>query len=106
MPQNHSNSSLSGYANNGGVPPRSATNDLVPHSTSISSARNAQHTQMYHNRDPLRSNEMLFAKLRKELADGRITVFTAAVDKLRTWLADERAYYPQARPVVSLVPFQ
>ncbi|GBE87910.1 hypothetical protein SCP_1201350 [Sparassis crispa] len=47
-----------------------------------------------------KNNEKLFPIFRKNLAEGGIGAYTATAEKLALWLSKDKAYYPQARPII------
>ena len=50
----------------------------------------------------IENNSRLFPPFARKLAQSDHTIYTTFSDKLALWLASERAYYPAARPEVSV----
>lgn len=49
-----------------------------------------------------KNNEKLFPLFRRNLTESNVNLYAATADKLATWASRDKAYYPYARPVVSL----
>ncbi|KAL6301388.1 hypothetical protein BKA93DRAFT_469720 [Sparassis latifolia] len=69
--------------------PRVISPPTVSSSLAIIMAKNAE-----------KNNEKLFPIFRKNLAEGGIGAYTATAEKLALWLSKDKAYYPQARPII------
>jgi hypothetical protein len=51
----------------------------------------------------MENNNRLFPPFARKLAENDPTVYANFADRLALWLSSERAYYPAARPEVSLI---
>lgn len=49
-----------------------------------------------------KNNEKLFPLFRRNLTESNVNLYAATADKLATWASRDKAYYPFARPVVSV----
>lgn len=49
-----------------------------------------------------KNNEKLFPLFRRNLTENNVNLYAATADKLASWASRDRAYYPYARPMVSL----
>jgi hypothetical protein len=47
-------------------------------------------------------NQKVFAKYSKDFTSNDVDLYTQSAMKMAKWLSSERAYYREARPVVSL----
>jgi hypothetical protein len=65
---------------------------------------NIRSTYMSSLSNAVENNNRLFPPFARKLAENDTTVYATFAHRLAVWLGSERAYYPAARPEVSLLP--